>query len=103
VDKDVGESDAWPAVRAADILLATPTWMGHMSSVASRVMERLDAEQSDTLPAVLTPSGVPQRLAKGSSARNGVLVAVIAPRRAGLHRRGPHVSWLPAVRAEQTC
>lgn len=27
---------------AADIfLLATPTWMGHMSSVAQRVLERL--------------------------------------------------------------
>ena len=53
VDKDMGEGDAWPAVRekmlAADILLiATPTWMGHMSSVASRVMERLDAELSET-------------------------------------------------------
>jgi multimeric flavodoxin WrbA len=36
-------------VLAADILiLATPTWMGHMSSVASRVLERLDAELSET-------------------------------------------------------
>ncbi len=53
VEKDMGAGDAWPAVRermlAADILvLATPTWMGHMSSVASRVMERLDAELSET-------------------------------------------------------
>lgn len=53
VEKDMGEGDAWPAVRAqmlaADILVvATPTWMGHMSSVASRVMERLDAELSET-------------------------------------------------------
>ncbi len=53
VEKDMGEGDAWPAVReqmlAADILvLATPTWMGHMSSVASRVLERLDAELSET-------------------------------------------------------
>jgi multimeric flavodoxin WrbA len=52
VEKDMGAGDAWPAVRekilAADILvLATPTWMGHMSSVASRVMERLDAELSE--------------------------------------------------------
>jgi multimeric flavodoxin WrbA len=52
VEKDMGEGDAWPAVReqmlAADILvLATPTWMGHMSSVASRVLERLDAELSE--------------------------------------------------------
>ena len=52
VEKDMGDGDAWPAVReqmlAADILvMATPTWMGHMSSVASRVMERLDAELSE--------------------------------------------------------
>jgi multimeric flavodoxin WrbA len=49
VDKDMGDGDAWPALRekvlAADILLlATPTWMGQASSVAQRVLERLDAE-----------------------------------------------------------
>ena len=53
VSADEGEGDAWPAlrarVRAADILLiATPTWVGHMSSVAQRVLERLDAEFSET-------------------------------------------------------
>ena len=53
VEADLGAGDAWPALRqrmlAADILLiATPTWMGHMSSVAQRVLERLDAELSDT-------------------------------------------------------
>ncbi|MGN2638016.1 flavodoxin family protein [Nocardia takedensis] len=53
VSADEGEGDAWPAlrarVRAADILLiATPTWVGHMSSVAQRVLERLDAELSET-------------------------------------------------------
>ena len=53
VEADMGEGDAWPALRermlAADIfLIATPTWMGHMSSVAQRVLERLDAELSDT-------------------------------------------------------
>ena len=52
VEKDMGAGDAWPAVRermlAADILLlATPTWMGHPSSVAQRVLERLDAELSE--------------------------------------------------------
>lgn len=52
VEKDMGDGDAWPAVRerilAADVLLvATPTWVGHMSSVASRVLERLDAELSE--------------------------------------------------------
>jgi multimeric flavodoxin WrbA len=50
---DMGEGDEWPAIReqlmAADILLvATPTWVGHMSSVAQRVLERLDGELSET-------------------------------------------------------
>jgi multimeric flavodoxin WrbA len=49
VAADMGDGDAWPSIRtqvlAADILVfATPTWMGHMSSVAQRVLERLDAE-----------------------------------------------------------
>jgi len=53
VEKDMGEGDAWPAVReqvlAADILVvATPTWLGNMSSVAARMLERLDAELSET-------------------------------------------------------
>jgi multimeric flavodoxin WrbA len=51
VKADMGLGDEWPAIRdkvlAADILIiATPTWMGHMSSVAQRVLERLDAELS---------------------------------------------------------
>lgn len=53
VEADMGDGDAWPDIRrkiaAADILLvATPTWVGHMSSVAQRVLERLDAELSET-------------------------------------------------------
>lgn len=53
VETDMGDGDAWPAIReqvlAADILvLSTPTWMGHPSSVAHRVLERLDAELSET-------------------------------------------------------
>ncbi|MFI9405094.1 flavodoxin family protein [Nocardia sp. NPDC052316] len=53
VTADEGDGDAWPTLRemiaAADILLvATPTWVGHMSSVAQRVLERLDAEISET-------------------------------------------------------
>ncbi|SDY44876.1 Multimeric flavodoxin WrbA [Modestobacter sp. DSM 44400] len=53
VEIDMGDGDAWPSIRqqllAADILLvATPTWVGHMSSVAQRVVERLDAEISET-------------------------------------------------------
>jgi len=53
VEADMGDGDEWPALRerilAADILIfGTPTWMGHMSSVAQRVLERLDAELSET-------------------------------------------------------
>jgi multimeric flavodoxin WrbA len=52
VETDMGNGDEWPGIRAkvaaADILIiATPTWMGHMSSVAQRVLERLDAELSE--------------------------------------------------------
>jgi multimeric flavodoxin WrbA len=53
VELDMGEGDAWPAIRAqiaaADILvLSTPTWMGQPSSICQRVLERLDAELSET-------------------------------------------------------
>lgn len=53
VQKDMGEGDEWPAIRSrirdADILVvATPIWLGHMSSVAQRMLERLDAELSET-------------------------------------------------------
>ncbi|OLL19167.1 MULTISPECIES: flavodoxin family protein [unclassified Rhodococcus (in: high G+C Gram-positive bacteria)] len=53
VQADMGAGDEWPVllerIAAADILVvATPTWVGHMSSVAQRVLERLDAELSDT-------------------------------------------------------
>ncbi len=51
VEADMGDGDAWPGIRsqvlAADILVfVSPTWMGHMSSVAQRALERLDAELS---------------------------------------------------------
>ncbi|MEF9982185.1 MAG: NAD(P)H-dependent oxidoreductase [Glutamicibacter sp.] len=51
--KDMGGGDQWPGIRqkllAADILvLATPIWLGHPSSLAQRVLERLDAELSQT-------------------------------------------------------
>jgi multimeric flavodoxin WrbA len=53
VELDMGDGDAWPGIReqlmAADILIvSTPTWVGHMSSIAQRVLERLDAELSET-------------------------------------------------------
>ncbi|GHE35712.1 flavodoxin [Streptomyces longispororuber] len=53
VEIDMGGQDAWPALREkvlrADILLlATPIWLGHPSSICQRVLERLDAELSET-------------------------------------------------------
>ncbi len=53
VEIDMGGGDAWPSLRekvmAADILVvATPIWMGHASSIAHRVLERLDAELAET-------------------------------------------------------
>jgi multimeric flavodoxin WrbA len=53
VEADMGAGDEWPAIRAkllvADILLlSTPVWLGHPSSVTQRVLERLDAELSNT-------------------------------------------------------
>ncbi|MET9926039.1 MULTISPECIES: NAD(P)H-dependent oxidoreductase [unclassified Streptomyces] len=53
VEVDMGDGDAWPAIRekmlAADILLiATPIWLGHPSSLCQRVLERLDGELSES-------------------------------------------------------
>ncbi|MGA0604584.1 flavodoxin family protein [Phenylobacterium sp. VNQ135] len=53
VKSDMGGGDDWPKVRekilAADILLmATPTWMGQMSSVCQRALERMDALFGET-------------------------------------------------------
>lgn len=53
VEKDMGKGDEWPKIRSSilesDILLiATPIWMGQPSSVAKLVLERLDAELSET-------------------------------------------------------
>jgi multimeric flavodoxin WrbA len=50
---DEGEGDAWPVLRkrllAADIfVIATPIWLGQPSSVAKRVLERMDAFLDET-------------------------------------------------------
>ncbi|MFF9391151.1 flavodoxin family protein [Streptomyces griseoluteus] len=50
---DMGKGDEWPGVHerllTAEILvLASPTWVGHPSSVAQRVLERMDAMISET-------------------------------------------------------
>lgn len=53
VTNDEGEGDEWPQllekILAADILIvASPTWVGQPSSVAKRVLERMDALLSET-------------------------------------------------------
>jgi multimeric flavodoxin WrbA len=53
VTSDEGEGDEWPEIRrrilAADILIfGTPVWLGQMSSLAKRVVERMDAFLSET-------------------------------------------------------
>ncbi|MFC8003489.1 flavodoxin family protein [Streptomyces olivaceus] len=53
VETDMGDGDDWPAVHekllASQILVvASPTWLGRPSSVAQRVLERMDAMLSET-------------------------------------------------------
>jgi multimeric flavodoxin WrbA len=53
VTSDEGEGDAWPMLRKrvldADILvIGTPIWLGQPSSVAKRVLERMDAFLDET-------------------------------------------------------
>lgn len=52
VSSDEGNGDEWPTIRAkilaSDILImASPTWLAQMSSVAKRVLERMDALLSE--------------------------------------------------------
>jgi multimeric flavodoxin WrbA len=53
VQTDMGSGDAWPAIHdkllAAEILVvATPTWVGRPSSIAQRILERMDAMLSES-------------------------------------------------------
>jgi multimeric flavodoxin WrbA len=53
VASDEGEGDEWPRLRerilTAEILvIASPTWLGRPSSVAQRVLERMDAMIAET-------------------------------------------------------
>jgi multimeric flavodoxin WrbA len=53
VVSDAGDGDAWPAIRrrileAEILIIASPTWVGRHSSVAQRVIERMDAMISET-------------------------------------------------------
>ena len=53
VTTDEGDGDGWPPLRAAMLeseilVVVTPIWMGQPSSVCKMVLERLDAELSET-------------------------------------------------------
>jgi multimeric flavodoxin WrbA len=53
VSSDEGEGDDWPSLRervvASDILIiGTPIWLGQPSSIAKRVLERMDAFLEET-------------------------------------------------------
>ena len=53
VSTDEGDGDGWPALRqkmldAEILVLVTPIWMGQPGTVAKMVLERLDAELSET-------------------------------------------------------
>ena len=53
VETDMGEGDDWPTVHeklldSEILVIGTPTWLGRPSSVASRVLERMDAMLSET-------------------------------------------------------
>ena len=53
VTSDEGDGDDWPDIRRrildADILIfGTPIWLGQMSSIAKRVIERMDAFLGET-------------------------------------------------------
>jgi len=53
VTSDEGEGDEWPEIRQktldADILIVgSPIWLGHPSSIAQRVLERMDAFLGET-------------------------------------------------------
>lgn len=59
ITSDAGEGDQWPGIHSrlleSEILVfATPTWLGHPSSVAQRALERMDAMISET-----TADGLP--------------------------------------------
>jgi multimeric flavodoxin WrbA len=81
VTSDEGAGDAWPKLRervlAADIVvIATPIWLGQPSSVAKRVLERMDAFLDETD-------------AKGRMPSYGkVAVAVVVGNEDGAHHTG---------------
>ncbi|WP_342662123.1 flavodoxin family protein [Salinicoccus albus] len=53
MDADMGSGDQWPEIfkkilEADIIVMGTPIWNGHMSSLATLVMERIYAQSGET-------------------------------------------------------
>ncbi|WP_275899574.1 flavodoxin family protein [Bacillus piscicola] len=53
IEPDMGSGDEWPSildkVKQADIIvIGTPIWLGELSSIAKRVIERLSASSDET-------------------------------------------------------
>ncbi|WP_435119385.1 flavodoxin family protein [Amycolatopsis thermoflava] len=53
VSSDMGDGDEWPGIReeilnSEILIMASPTWVGHPSSIAQRAIERMDAMLSET-------------------------------------------------------
>lgn len=73
VQTDMGDGDAWPEIRdtilGCDILiLSTPIWLGHPSSITQRVLERLNAEISrPTTKAARSSTARPPRCASSAT------------------------------------
>ncbi len=99
VSSNEGKGDDWPAIRqqilGADILVfGTPIWMGQASSIAKRVLERMDAFLSETDEQGRMPS------------YSKVAVAAIVGNEDGAHWASPQLfqslnntGWtIPAVR-----
>lgn len=52
-NSDEGEGDEWPPIRADIVasqilVVVTPTWVGHPSSIAQQALERMDAMLAET-------------------------------------------------------
>jgi multimeric flavodoxin WrbA len=78
---DEGAGDEWPELRKrilkADIfILATPIWLGQPSSIAKRVLERMDAFLSETDSASRMPRQARWPLRRSSETKTARIIAM---------------------------
>jgi hypothetical protein len=78
VESEMGEGDEWPGIRSqildSEILLfATPTWLGRPSSIAQRVLERMDAMIAETDEDERPVAYKPRRATSGRTRPPGLL------------------------------